>query len=153
MTPLVCHPDFIPGLTDQSFVSQAPQRLMRAALLLGSTEWITTENLLSGQHPFTLDCWRINQMSNFLGSLPKPTLFTRKPHSFEELCLGEVLTRKSLSTTYKSLIDLHSTEDPPFLSKWKRNLQVTFTEPQKECILFWHRNLIYVANIRRPPIK
>lgn len=92
---------------------------------------------LSGQAPLQLDHWRINQLFHFLGSLPKPTHFVRKLHSFEELCLGEGPIQRSLSTSYKSLLDLHATEDPPFLAKWERDLQVTFTEPQKERILFF----------------
>lgn len=137
MTSLVGHPNSIPGLTDPSFLLQAPQGLIRTSLFLGSSGWTTTENLLSGWAPLILNRWRINQLSHFFGLLPKPALFTRKLHFFEELCLGEGPIQKSLSTSYKFLLDLHATEDPPFLAKLERDLQVTFTEPQKERILFF----------------
>lgn len=83
MMPLAGHPDFIPGLTD-SFFLQAPKGLMRPSLFLGCSGWITMDNLLSGRATLTLDRWRINQLTHFLSSLPKPTLFAQKLH--QECC-------------------------------------------------------------------
>lgn len=75
----------------------------------------------------------------FLAPRLKPALFPWQLHSFEELCLGEGPNHSYLYTSNKSLLDYkpHATADLPFLVKWERDLQVTFTEPQKERILFF----------------
>lgn len=57
---------------------------------------------------------------------------------FEDLCLSASAIRKSLSFSYCVLLDLSSQQDPPYLSKWERDLNTTFIEAQKHCILLFH---------------
>lgn len=137
MTPIIGHPRFLPGLSDPAFTGQAPKRLLHASQFLRPTGWIPTGSLVSGQTPITLDSWRARQLSRFLGSLPKHVSFSWQLHSLEELCLVDGPICSSLSRSYKTLLDMQAITDPPFLAKWERDLQTTFTTPQKECIYFF----------------
>lgn len=135
MTPIIGHPEFTPGLTDPIFLSQSPQGLLQPFLFLKPPDCV--KNIFTSRTPLAMDQWRAIQLSYFIGSLPKPALFSRKLHSFEELCLGEGPIHRSLSTSYKTVLDLHAVMDQPFLAKWERDLRVY--------------SLPSVVSIKKPP--
>lgn len=137
MTPIIGHPDFHPGLSDRSFRLHSDRSLVRASTFCGSTGWNDPSNTYPSFNNSVLGRWKILQLSHFLRSLPEAKGFCRQPTPFEELCMGEEPIRKSLSLSYNILLNHTSQQDPPYLGKWERDLNITFTEDQKIRILFF----------------
>lgn len=141
LTPIIGHPDFIPGLSDKSFRLQPEQRMVRASSFLSPSGWVDPAGIYPTLNSSILGRWKISQLSHFIRSLPDNDCFHRQPTPFEELCLGDEPIRKSLSHSYNILLAHISQHDPPYLRKWERDLNITFTEDQKKRILlFAHKS-------------
>lgn len=137
LTPIIGHPDFLPGISNRSFRLYPDQNLVRASSFLGPSDWRDPSDIYPSFNTSILGRWRISQFSHFLRSLPEVGGFRRQPSSFEDLCLGDGPIRKSLSYSYNILLNHTSQNDPSYLKKWERDLNVTFTEDQKNRILFF----------------
>lgn len=86
-------------------------------------------------------CLKLQTISHFLLSLPSHTCFHRQPTSFEKLCLGDEPVWKSFSSSYGILLAVASQHDPPYLRKWEKNLNTTFSEDQNNrLLLFAHKS-------------
>lgn len=141
LTPIIGHPDFLPGISDKSFRLHPDHSLVRASFFLGPSEWSDPLGIYPSFGASILGRWKILQLTHFLKSLPDADGFRRQPTPFEELCLVDEPIRKSLSYSYNILLTITSQSVPPFLRKWERDLNTTFTEDQKTRIfLFAHKS-------------
>lgn len=141
LTPIIGHLDFLPSISDRFFRLHPDQSLVRASSFIGPSGWSDPSSIYPSSGSSILGRWRILQLSHFLRSLPEAIGFRRQPTPFEDLCLGDEPVRKSLSSSYNILLAHISQHDPPYLGKWERDLNVTFTEDQKNRILlFAHKS-------------
>lgn len=81
---LIGHPGFIPGLIDMTFLLG----LSHAFHFLHPQGWLSTNSLFTSLAEPSLDYLSAFQSSQFLHSLPKPIIFCRELHAFEEICLA-----------------------------------------------------------------
>lgn len=153
MTPIIGHPKFEPGFSDPAFSAHSPQKILRASYLLCTNGCILGRTLFTGSGSQFLNEWRVHQLSHFLNSLPKPHLFQRPLSPFGELCLGDGPIRKSLSLSYEALLDLHAQSESPFSSNWEKDLQVTFTNQQKDRILYFTHKSSLCSNYQETTYK
>lgn len=84
-----------------------------------------------------LDFLRWLQLSTYIRSqLRIPTLIL-DPSTFEHICLKGESLKHSLSYLYALLIEIEAPHKLPFLQCWERDMGVSFSQAQKDRILFF----------------
>lgn len=84
---------------------------------------------------FRLPFWSALQLHHFLHSLQTPGRFDRRLSTFEEYCSEDGVLTQVLSKTYSLLISPPEHLHLPWLEKWEKEMNRTFTRSQQQNIV------------------